>query len=78
MKMSCNLSSLIIGEKVMVEEIIERLSHDLAFMAQEHITLARGLDLLEGSARTSEELIAVNVMRESLNEVIVDEVCLLR
>ena len=42
-------------------------------LTQQDISIGMGLDLLESSAKTRKDLIMINVMRDSLNEVLVEE-----
>ena len=42
-------------------------------LTQQDISIGMGLDLLESSAKTRRDLIMINVMRDSLNEVLVEE-----
>ncbi len=42
-------------------------------LTQQDISIDLGLDLLESSAKTRKDLIMINVMRDSLNEILVEE-----
>ena len=42
-------------------------------LTQQDISIGLGLDLLESSAKTRRDLIMINVMRDSLNEMLVEE-----
>ena len=42
-------------------------------LTQQDISIDMGLDLLESSAKTRKDLIMINVMRDSLNEILVEE-----
>ena len=42
-------------------------------LTQQDISIDLGLDLLESSAKTRKDLIMINVMRDSLNEMLVEE-----
>ena len=42
-------------------------------LTKQDISLGMGLDLLESSAKTRKDLIMINVMRDSLNEVLFEE-----
>ena len=42
-------------------------------LTQQDISIDLGLDLLESSAKTRRDLIMINVMRDSLNEMLVEE-----
>ena len=42
-------------------------------LTQQDISIDLGLDLLEASAKTRKDLIMINVMRDSLNEILVEE-----
>ena len=41
-------------------------------LTQQDISIGLGLDLLESSAKTRRDLIMINVMRDSLNEMLVE------
>ena len=42
-------------------------------LTKQDISIGKGLDLLESSAKTRKDLIMINVMRDSLNEVLFEE-----
>ena len=42
-------------------------------LTQQDISIDLGLDLLEASAKTRKDVIMINVMRDSLNEMLVEE-----
>ena len=42
-------------------------------LTKQDISIGMGLDLLESSAKTRKDLIMINVMRDSLNEVFFEE-----
>ncbi|MAW05961.1 MAG: hypothetical protein VYE65_07340 [SAR324 cluster bacterium] len=42
-------------------------------LTKQDISIGMGLDLLESSAKTRKDLIMINVMRDSLNEVLFEE-----
>jgi len=42
-------------------------------LTQQDISIGLGLDLLEASAKTRKDVIMINVMRDSLTEMIVEE-----
>ncbi len=42
-------------------------------LTKQDISIGTGLDLLESSAKTRKDLIMINVMRDSLNEVLFEE-----
>ncbi|MDG1178679.1 MAG: hypothetical protein P8L36_00415 [SAR324 cluster bacterium] len=42
-------------------------------LTQQDISIDLGLDLLESSAKTRKDLIMINVMRDSFNEILVEE-----
>jgi len=42
-------------------------------LTQQDISIGLGLDLLESSAKTRRDVIMINVMRDSLNEMLVEE-----
>ena len=42
-------------------------------LTQQDISIDLGLDLLESSAKTRKDVIMINVMRDSLNELLVEE-----
>ncbi|MDP6655993.1 MAG: hypothetical protein QGH79_08115 [SAR324 cluster bacterium] len=42
-------------------------------LTQQDISIDLGLDLLESSAKTRRDVIMINVMRDSLNEILVEE-----
>ena len=42
-------------------------------LTQQDISIGLGLDLLEASAKTRKDIIMINVMRDSLTEMLVEE-----
>ena len=42
-------------------------------LTQQDISIGLGLDLLEASAKTRKDVIMINVMRDSLTEMLVEE-----
>jgi len=42
-------------------------------LTQQDISIGLGLDLLESSAKTRKDVIMINVMRDSFNEILVEE-----
>ena len=42
-------------------------------LTQQDISIDLGLDLLESSAKTRKDVIMINVMRDSLNEMLIEE-----
>ena len=42
-------------------------------LTKQDISIGMGLDLLESSAKTRKDLIMINVMRDSLNELLLEE-----
>ena len=42
-------------------------------LTQQDISIGHGLDLLEASAKTRKDVIMINVMRDSLTEMLVEE-----
>ena len=42
-------------------------------LTQQDISISLGLDLLEASAMTRKDVIMINVMRDSLNEILIEE-----
>ena len=42
-------------------------------LTKQDISIGMGLDLLESSAKTRKDLIMINVMRDSLNEILFEE-----
>ncbi len=42
-------------------------------LTKQDISIGAGLDLLESSAKTRKDLIMINVMRDSFNEVLLEE-----
>ncbi|GIT62843.1 MAG: hypothetical protein Ct9H300mP21_03890 [Pseudomonadota bacterium] len=42
-------------------------------LTQQDISIGRGLDLLEASAKTRKDVIMINVMRDSYTEMLVEE-----
>jgi type II secretory pathway component PulF len=53
----------------MIHQIVKRISAELEALTQYNISLARALDLIEASTENLEELVAINTMRESLQEL---------
>lgn len=54
-------------------EILHKMVRQLETLATHHISISQGLDLLEVTARNNNEIIVVNVMRESFVEVLIEE-----
>ena len=42
-------------------------------LTQQDISIGLGLDLLESSSKTRKDVIMINVMRDSFNEILVEE-----
>ena len=42
-------------------------------LTQQDVSIGLGLDLLEASATTRKDVIMINVMRDSLNEILIEE-----
>ena len=42
-------------------------------LTQQDVSIGQGLDLLEASAKTRKDVIMINVMRDSLNEILIEE-----
>ncbi len=42
-------------------------------LTQQDVSISLGLDLLEASAKTRKDVIMINVMRDSLNEILIEE-----
>ena len=42
-------------------------------LTQQDVSIGLGLDLLEASANTRKDLIMINVMRDSFNEILIEE-----
>ena len=55
-----------------MEDILHEMMTTLETLAHEQVPLARSLDLLESTAENYNELIVLNVIRESLGEVTVE------
>lgn len=53
----------------MIHQIVKRISNELESLAQYNIPVERALDLIEASTENLEELVAINTMRESLQEL---------
>ncbi len=53
----------------MIHQIVKRISKELERLTQYNITVERALDLIEASTESLEELVAINTMRESLQEL---------
>ena len=52
---------------------VKHIVLQLEDLTQQDISIGMGLDLLESSAKTRKDLIMINVMRDSLNEVLFEE-----
>lgn len=62
-------------ETYMIEEVImlntlQKMVVRLETMANQNISISRALDVLETNAHTYDELLVINVMRESFNELV--------
>jgi len=53
----------------MIDKTLKRISSQLEAMIKNEVAVDRALDLLEASTCELEEIIAINIMRESLQEV---------
>ena len=42
-------------------------------LTQQDVSIGLGLDLFEASAKTLKDVIMINVMRDSLNEILIEE-----
>ena len=42
-------------------------------LTKQDVSIGLGLDLLEASAKTRKDVIMINVMRDSLNEILLEE-----
>lgn len=54
-------------------DTLHKMVRQLETMANRHISISRALDMLEEASQTYDELIVVNVMRESLHELVMEE-----
>ena len=52
---------------------LKHIMLQLEDLTQQDISIGLGLDLLESSAKTRKDVIMINVMRDSFNEVLVEE-----
>ena len=53
----------------MIDKTLKRISSQLEAMIKNEVAVDRALDLLEASTSDLEEIIAINIMRESLQEM---------
>ena len=53
----------------MIDKTLKKISSQLEGMIKNEIAVDRALDLLEASTSDLEEIIAINIMRESLQEM---------
>ena len=53
----------------MIDKTLKRISSQLEAMIKNEVAVDRTLDLLEASTSDLEEIIAINIMRESLQEM---------
>ncbi len=53
----------------MIDKTLKKVSSQLEVMIKNEITVDRALDLLEASTNNLEEIVAINIMRESLQEI---------
>ncbi|MCG8338986.1 MAG: hypothetical protein MJE63_31135 [Proteobacteria bacterium] len=53
----------------MIHQIVKGISNELERLAQYNIPVERALDLIEASTENLEELVVINTMRESLQEL---------
>jgi hypothetical protein len=53
----------------MIDKTLKKISSQLEGMIKNEIAVDRALDLLEASTSDLEEIIAINIMRESLQEI---------
>ena len=54
-------------------DTLRKMIGHLETMATQHISISQALDMLEDAAQTYDELIVVNVMRESFNELMMED-----
>lgn len=53
----------------MIEKTLKKITAELERLAAKGVSLHRGLDLLEASTESIEEIMALNTLRESLEEL---------
>ena len=53
----------------MIDKTLKKISSQLEGLIKNEIAVDRALDLLEASTSDLEEIIAINIMRESLQEI---------
>ena len=53
----------------MIHQKVKKITAELETLVHYNISVARALDLIEASTKNLEELIAINTMRESLQEL---------
>lgn len=53
----------------MIEKTLKRLTAELEHIVSQGISIHRGLDLLEAVSESLEEILALNTLRESLEEI---------
>lgn len=54
-------------------EILTKMVHKLEALTTHHISIFQALDLLEATAHNNDEIIVINVMRESFFELLLEE-----
>ncbi|MDH5561535.1 MAG: hypothetical protein OEY59_11860, partial [Deltaproteobacteria bacterium] len=53
----------------MVEASIKKISNEIEYLTKNNIQLLRALDILEASTQDLEEIIVINLLRESYKEI---------
>ena len=53
----------------MIDNIVKKMSIQLETITRDDISVERALDLLEASTDILEEILAINIMRESMREL---------
>lgn len=54
-------------------DTLHKLIRQLESMTHHHISISSAIDMMEANANTVDELVVINVIRESFNELLVEE-----
>ena len=52
---------------------VQQFARELDRLCRNHIPMSRAFDMLENTAKSNMDLIVINVMRDSFNEVLLEE-----
>ena len=56
-----------------MKSYIQQFARELDRLCRNNITMSKAFDMLENNAKSNMDLIVINVMRDSFNEVLLEE-----